>query len=62
MQFTLSEKLSNPERVQNRRPGSAVNQQTGAGDSVADGEPGAPELSSFEKILKRLDNYLEPTP
>lgn len=62
VQFTLSEKLSNPERVQNRRPGNSVNQQGGTGDSVADGETGAPELSGFEKLLKRVDAYLEPTP
>ena len=64
VQFTLSEKLSNPERVETRRPASKVNQQIGSGNSVA--APSVPheantlELSGFESILKRLDDYLGP--
>lgn len=68
VQFTLTEKLSNPERVETRRPGNKVQQQGGTGNGVADPsaetEPGAaaPELSGFEGILKRVDDYLAPTP
>ncbi len=69
VQFTLSEKLSNPERVETRRPGNKVRQQSGTGTGIADpsaasaeAEPGAPELSGFEALLKRVDTYLEPTP
>lgn len=62
VQFTLSEKLSNPERVETRRPENRVNQQVGSGNSVADPSavPDAPELSGFESILKRVDDYLGP--
>lgn len=63
VQFTLSEKLSNPERVEARRPGQAVTQQGAPGQSVTApgaGEPGTPEqeLTGFEATLKKLDNYL----
>lgn len=68
VQFTLTEKLSNPERVETRRPGSKVQQQSGTGAGVVDpsvasggeAEPGAPELSGFEAVLKRVDDYLGP--
>lgn len=70
VQFTLTEKLSNPERVETRRPGNKVQQQGGTGTGVADPsatpetEPGAaaPELSGFEGVLKRVDDYLATTP
>jgi len=68
VQFTLTEKLSNPERVETRRPGNQVHQQGGAGGGVAhpsaSPEAGdtAPELSGFESILKRVDDYLAPAP
>jgi hypothetical protein len=63
VQFTLSEKLSNPERVETRRASKDVTQQGAPGQSVTapgTGEPGAPgqELSGFEATLKKLDNYL----
>lgn len=69
IQFTLTEKLSNPERVETRRPGNPVQQQTGTGTEVVDPtvatasepEPGAPELTGFEAVLKRVDDYLGPT-
>jgi hypothetical protein len=67
VQFTLSEKLSNPERVETRRPTAAVNQQTGPGAAVADASVGAdnpntPELTGFEKVLQKVDNLLaDPT-
>ncbi|MFL6968461.1 DNA-binding protein [Pseudomonas alvandae] len=68
VQFTLTEKLSNPERVETRRPGNQVQQQGGTGNGVADPSAGsdagsgadAPELSGFESILKRVDDYLGP--
>ncbi|HCL4128180.1 TPA: DNA-binding protein [Pseudomonas aeruginosa] len=67
IQFTLTEKLSNPERVETRRPGNKVQQQTGTGATVADpaaGGDGKPtqELTGFERILQRVDQALEGTP
>ncbi|EPM68886.1 nucleoid DNA-binding protein [Pseudomonas syringae pv. theae ICMP 3923] len=66
VQFTLTEKLSNPERVETRRPENKVQQQGAPGNAVADAsaspETSAPELSGFESILKRVDDYLGPTP
>ena len=63
VQFTLSEKLSNPERVETRRAGKGVTQQGAPGQSVT--APGAgeageagQELAGFEATLKKLDNYL----
>lgn len=66
VQFTLSEKLSNPERVEARRAGNGVTQQGAPGQSVtgpgtgADGGNGEPgkTLTGFEATLKKLDNYL----
>lgn len=62
VQFTLTEKLSNPERVETRRPASDVQQQGGTGESVSAPsiEPDAPELNGFERILKRVDDYVGP--
>lgn len=62
VQFTLTERLSNPERVETRRPDNNVQQQGGMGDSVvaSSGESDAPELSGFERILKRVDDYVGP--
>ncbi|MEA9339011.1 DNA-binding protein, partial [Pseudomonas aeruginosa] len=63
IQFTLTEQLSNPERVETRRPGKPVQQQVGAGAPVADpaaggdGKPGQ-ELTGFEKILQRVDDAI----
>lgn len=62
VQFTLVEKLSNPERVEKRRPGNAVASQSAPGQTVAaaaddSGEP-AQELTGFEATLKKLDNWL----
>ena len=63
VQFTLSEKLSNPERVETRRAGKGVTQQGAPGQSVtAPGAGGAgeagQELTGFEATLKKLDTYL----
>lgn len=68
VQFTLTEKLSNPERVATRRPSNKVHRQTGTGRQVTDTtatptsntEAPAPELSGFESVLKRVDDYLGP--
>lgn len=71
VQFTLSEKLSNPEKVESRRAGNAVKSQSAPGDGVAgtsagtgaDGSSGAPqELTGFEAVLKKVDSYLGGTP
>lgn len=68
VQFTLSEKLSNPERVENRRAGNGVTSQSGPGSAVGgaaaggDGTGKPEELSGFERTLKRVDDWLAPTP
>lgn len=67
VQFTLSEKLSNPEKVESRRAGNPVKSQSAPGDGVAgtgaDGSSGAPqELTGFEAVLKKVDSYLGGTP
>lgn len=65
IQFTLSEKLSNPEKVESRRAGNPVTSQSAPGDGVAgagDGSSAAPqELTGFESLLKKVDTYLGPT-
>ncbi|HGM5587118.1 TPA: DNA-binding protein [Pseudomonas putida] len=68
IQFTLTEKLSNPERVEKRRAANAVGTQSAPGQAVsgsssgagtgADGATGGQELSGFEATLKKLDDYL----
>ena len=65
VQFTLSEKLSNPEKVEGRRAGNPVKSQSAPGVGVsgtgagADGSSAAPEeLTGFEATLMKLDNYL----
>ena len=67
VQFTLSEKMSNPERVETRRPDNPVQQQTAPGASVSEAEEDGEgnsnqELSGFEKVLKRVDDMLADTP
>lgn len=68
VQFTLSEKLSNPERVENRRAGNSVASQSGPGSAVGgaagggDGTGNPEELSGFERTLKKVDDWLAPTP
>ena len=67
VQFTLSEKLSNPERVENRRAGNSVTSQSGPGSAVGggaggDGSGNPEELSGFERTLKKVDDWLAPTP
>ena len=60
IQFTLSEKLSNPEKVENRRAGNAVASQSAPGDGVSgsDGSTKPEELTGFEAVMKKVDNYL----
>lgn len=69
VQFTLSEKLPNPERVENRRAGHRVTSQSGPGSAVGgaaagggDGTGTPEELSGFERTLKQVDDWLAPTP
>ncbi|WNF56039.1 DNA-binding protein [Pseudomonas sp. SG20052] len=70
VQFTLSERESNPEKVESRRAGNKVNAQGAPGSAVGDAGGGAdatsdnPALSGFEKVLGRVDKWLggsEPT-
>jgi len=68
VQFTLSERQSNPEKVEGRRTGNAVNAQGGPGNSVGgdgkDSTGGNRALSGFEKVLGHVDKWLgegEPT-
>lgn len=66
VQFTLSEKLSNPERVESRRAANGVTSQSGPGSAVGgasgdDGKDKPQELSGFERTLKRVDDWLAPT-
>lgn len=66
VQFTLSEKLSNPERVEGRRkasgtaaqsaPGQAVG--SGAGGGGSDGAGGDQGLTGFEAVLKKVDVFI----
>lgn len=64
VQFTLSEKLSNPERVEKRRPANGVNAQGAPGQGVgggssASGESGkGAELTGFEATLQKVDTWL----
>lgn len=65
VQFTLTEKLSNPEKVEGRKATSGVNQQAASGSAVggtdngsASGAGGAQELTGLEKVLKKVDDYL----
>ena len=59
VQFTLSEKLSNPEKVENRRAGNGVTSQSAPGDGVAgNGSGSSEELTGFEAVLKKVDIYL----
>ncbi len=68
VQFTLSEKLSNPEKVENRRAGNAVTSQSAPGEGVDGAAAGAAgsttpqELTGFEAVLKKVDTYLGGTP
>ncbi|MDQ0702409.1 hypothetical protein QF043_001201 [Pseudomonas sp. W3I7] len=62
IQFTLAEKLSNPEKVEGRRSGNAVTAQSGPGGAVGgaggDSPDGPEELTGFEATLKKVDTWL----
>lgn len=67
VQFTLSERQSNPEKVEGRRAGNAVNavnaqgapgSPVGTGGEVKDETTDNPALSGFEKVLGRVDKWL----
>lgn len=69
IQFTLTEKLSNPERVEKRRAGNAVKTQSAPGQGVggtstggsaggADDSGTGQGLTGFETTLKQLDDWL----
>lgn len=68
VQFSLTEKLSTAERVEKRRPGNSVKQQSAPGQPVTapaiagtDGSASTAqpaELTGFEAVLKRLDESL----
>lgn len=66
IQFTLAEKLSNPERVETRRAGNAVAQQSAPGQAVSgsagsagtDGSEPNQSLTGFEATLKKVDQWL----
>ena len=65
IQFTLTEKVSNPQKVEGRRaangvtaqsgPGAAVGGKGGTGEDAAEGEQ---ELTGFEATLKKVDGWL----
>ncbi|MFJ4194669.1 DNA-binding protein [Pseudomonas sp. NPDC089534] len=61
VQFTLSERESNPEKVEERRADNKVNAQGAPGCAVGEGGSASgdkPELSGFEKVLGRVDRWL----
>ncbi|MDU9040257.1 DNA-binding protein [Pseudomonas corrugata] len=61
VQFTLSERESNPEKVEGRRASNKVDAQGGPGNAVGDGGVASsdnPALSGFEKVLGRVDKWL----
>lgn len=66
IQFTLTEQLSNSERVETRRPANKVQEQAGTGSpvggSTGGGATSPQELSRFERVLQRVDQMLEGTP
>ena len=65
IQFTLTEKVSNPQKVEGRRAANGVTAQTGPGAAVggsggtgADSTEGEQELTGFEATLKKVDGWL----
>lgn len=59
VQFTLSERKSNPEMVEQRRDGNDVTAQEAPGEQVAE-KGDEPALSGFEKVLAKVDKWLAP--
>lgn len=70
IQFTLTEKLSNPEKVEGRRSGNTVTAQSGPGGAVGgtgggtggDTPSGPEELTGFQATLKKVDTWLGGSP
>jgi hypothetical protein len=62
VQFSLCEKLSVPERVEQRSGTNPVNKQGAPGEPALDanGNPVVAELDGFERVLKTIDDYLKP--
>jgi hypothetical protein len=61
VQFTLSERESNPEKVEGRRASNKVDAQGAPGSAVGDGGGASsdnPALTGFEKVLGRVDKWL----
>ncbi len=64
IQFTLTEKLSNPEKVEGRRPGNNVKAQSGPGGAVGGigngggSSEGPEELTGFEATPEKVDGWL----
>lgn len=60
VQFTLTEKQSNPEKVEQRRKANGTTAQSAPGTGVGgeDGSGTGAALTGFEATLKKLDNYL----
>lgn len=59
VQFNLTEHISTPERVESRQQSSKVEQQQTPGVPIEEKPEQAEELTSWEKILKRVDSGLE---
>lgn len=64
VQFTLTEKESNPEKVEQRRKANGTTAQSAEGNGVTgeDGTGTGTQLTGFEATLKKLDNYLGGVP
>jgi hypothetical protein len=58
VQFSLSEKLSNPERVETRRSGGTAQQQAAPGTQIAPGT----EPNALDKVLKQTGAAQAGTP
>ncbi|KNX80114.1 DNA-binding protein [Pseudomonas sp. 250J] len=61
VQFGLAEKTSNPEKVEKRRAKKRVKAQAAPGAAVGakeEEEEKDPELTSFERLLKKVDDWL----
>ncbi|QSB20610.1 DNA-binding protein [Pseudomonas sp. 15A4] len=61
IQFTLSERQSNPEKVEGRRPAGPVKAQVAPGAVIGETPeaPATPGLTGFEKALSKIDKWLE---
>ncbi|MBI6955481.1 baseplate complex protein [Pseudomonas sp. CCOS 191] len=65
VQFGLAEKTSNPEKVEKRRAKKRVKAQAAPGAAAGaedDEDDKDPKLTSFEKLLKKVDDWLGEKP